>query len=569
MRRLSTRLSTCGSIGHGGATPYLLCLLLGTTTACGSDSTDVPRDPGTDLADAEPYAGQIGMILDGRSLARKGHYPARVELDIVSNHGDYSEFLVFDSTSLMAQKMIELDSLSEAAIQELEDGVLVTASIFDAEGSLIATRHETKTSFQSNPTPIVIDATPLGDRLSVTKVSPKTSYFIQSLDADRNPVNSALGIESAFLTEISAVDFSERKRENRFNLIAVDDLPNAFAISYSGVLLRETPTITNFGTRPLIRPGNVRQIDNLPQGNERYDYLFQITKEDDEVYRIAKITPRQRNGETTLELQALVVAIIGGSHFLTTDQAIPTAQYEHSPRWRILPVDIDWSITSIGTSYFPPILPPAQTSLSFDNELMNCGTGLLTQTVGASETKTTQMTVGWEESVSVTTRNQFEISLTVGVEFEAKFFGTGAKYNASVTASYLHEREETAQSTRFGDRTEEIERNSFSERTVEVPAGTAIRVTDTFQLYPETRVAFVQRLRVRANRKPFDGSTLPEEDIRMSGEEIKSNFVFTGFNGVINHVGSDFIDISLRGTATFDQLVRTNSVVRQIAGSCD
>jgi hypothetical protein len=70
----------------------------------------------------------------------------------------------------------------------------------------------------------------------------------------------------------------------------------------------------------------------------------------------------------------------------------------------------------------------------------------------------------------------------------------------------------------------------------------------------------VQRLRVRGT----------EHDTResLSGEEIKSQFHFNGFNGMITEVGSDYIEITLRAVATMNKIFKWKSEVQEVDPMC-
>jgi hypothetical protein len=162
----------------------------------------------------------------------------------------------------------------------------------------------------------------------------------------------------------------------------------------------------------------------------------------------------------------------------------------------------------------------------FNSTLTNCGQGSLSQTVGSAITESRERVIGWEESLSITTSNTVSVSATIGVAFDAKFFGTGASYNASITAGYQYSRDVTSSSSNFEEYKNTIEETIFAERTVIVPSGSASLVYDAFQFYENTKVNFVQCLRISG----IDSQT----GMSLSGDEIRSQFHFSGFNGVIS-----------------------------------
>ncbi|MGD1947976.1 MAG: hypothetical protein ACFB0A_17355 [Croceivirga sp.] len=225
---------------------------------------------------------------------------------------------------------------------------------------------------------------------------------------------------------------------------------------------------------------------------------------------------------------------------------------------RIISNSLAWSAEDIGTTFLAPILSAPGTDFGANSTLTNCGNGELSQTVGSDESVSSTNSIGWEEKFSLTASATTSVSATVGTEFEAGFFGNTANYNASVTATAEVSASMTSESTFSGESEEEVTETIFFERTVTVPPGSASLVYDVAQIYDNTKVEFVQRFRLRAT----------ESGNSLSGEELRSQLQFSRFSGVVFQVGTDFIDITVKGTMTLGKVLSAKSEVQDVAANC-
>lgn len=71
---------------------------------------------------------------------------------------------------------------------------------------------------------------------------------------------------------------------------------------------------------------------------------------------------------------------------------------------------------------------------------------------------------------------------------------------------------------------------------------------------------FTQVLRIRATDK-MTAATL-------SGPEIATQMLFNFVTGVISDVGTDYVDISIRGNAEIDAVFEATTDVSEIEGAC-
>ena len=542
-----------------------LCFIGLALSACSKDESPTPPPPGGDgdgqivktdginPSELNAYKGDIGLVFEVRNLVKKGYRPAKATVTVNATEGDYSQTLEFDPYTYMGQLKIPLEALNNSAKSELTDGVEVIITLMDAGGNLIWEETFTKISFQANPGPLLIMGNGLPDLITEVYLKANTPYYIQIIQ-EGEPVKEATGRNSkptAFghITQTSNVAFTGDEASLLFTFEALPGFINTYAIRHlqSGKYLRINRNYTGFPGNnlfPVTHQAIVADLDwqfpdDFLAGNT--DARFKVAKVADGIYRLESVS-----GEK-------VMVASGVGYTLNYPGATEVLM-------RFVPMNIDWSIETIGTSYLEPILPPAKTGFGFNNTLVNCGSGPLQQTVGVEVSETVTATTGWEESVSVISSHTASVSTTVGVEVSASFFGNGATYSAEVTGGYEYTTSNTTENSNWGEISTETTEFYFSQRTVTVPPKSASLVYDAIQFYDNIKVNFVQRLRVRA-KEHDTGEAL-------SGEEISTQFHFNGFNGVITETGGDFIEITLRGVALLDKVIKSTSDVQEVNPMC-
>ena len=97
-------------------------------------------------------------------------------------------------------------------------------------------------------------------------------------------------------------------------------------------------------------------------------------------------------------------------------------------------------------------------------------------------------------------------------------------------------------------------------RDVQIPEFTAVEVFDAIQSIDNVQMPFVQIIRVRG----FYDGTVP-----LTGEDISSQLLANQFGGVVTNIESDYVEISIRGTAIINKFFETESQVNEIFGECD
>ena len=520
--------------------------------------------------DFESYAGDVGMILDARSIARMGYTPTQVTLNVNANSGDYTQTIPLDENSFMGKLSIPLDGLSEEAKQELANGVEVTSVYMDANNNVIHQEVPAVVSFLSNPPARSANTSGLDETEENQSLdfSLDTAYYLQQINTNGTPTGSAWrhldGAGFNDLISSNAATFSGNEPDKSFTFFPIEGEENTFAI-------RHTPTLryarvsfmavaangdagTHFGVN--LSPNT--NITQILASAEADNFKFKFERQSDGSYIILSVG----GGGLGSNLPINQAPGFG----LTVNEAIlniPTAQFVEAEerRWNVVSTNIDWNITNIGTTILDPILPPATTGFSFNSTLTNCGAGELSQTVGADESETRTRVLGQEETISLSTANDLSFTTSIDAEVSATILGTGVTVNAGFETSYSHSWSATETTSNWEVTENTSEQTLFFERTVTVPPGSASLVYDVYQSYPETQVNFVQRMRVEG----LDSET----GAPLTGEEIRTMFYVSNFNGVITSIEPNSVVITLKGTLTLDKIIETESSVQDTSANCN
>ena len=553
---------------YGYWIPLILVGLLTITISCSSEgSTDMPpsdmdgdgvgqiieTDGQITEDDFEKFAGELGMIVNTRNIAKKGYSPATAEIEIEATLGAYSQTVTIDPITFMGQVRISNEGLSAEAVKELEDGVAVTITISDGNGTVIISESLSIVVFRANPEPKELNVTDLQETevSSMVVLKEDTPYYIQSVDDDGRPLENAARVNpfagfANIMTRSSNPKFTgvDEEPDFIFNFVPFPGEPNTYAIK-----IQADGRFFSIANGIAIQGQNVDAprlsiftdfADVLDRPNVE-NYKFIIRKVSEGVYNILS-----KPGERVLRVRRGIGFIADGN---SADEVVSI---------RIISNSLDWSAEDIGTTFLSPILSAPGTDFGANSTLTNCGTGELSQTVGNNEEVSSTNSVGWEERFSLTTSARTSVSTTVGTEFEAGFFGNTANYNASVTAEAEVSASMTSESSFSGDFEKGITETIFFQRTVTVPPGRASLVYDVAQIYDNTRVQFVQRFRLRAT----------ESGNSLSGEELRSQLQFSRFSGVVLQIGSDFIDITVKGTLTLGKVLSAKSEVQDVEANC-
>lgn len=532
----------------------LLILFLRCSKDEGSPGPDdgIKQQNGISEDDLEAYKGDLGIKIDLRSLSKKGYTPAKVVIDLGTTQSDYDQELIVNSFTNIAQLTISVEDLSPEAEDELRNGVSLDIEILDNNDTLITTDSYSIIPLVENGTDIPVNDDAIEFNNTQLHFKLEMPHFLQTVSADGSYGSNAVekpadsGDNNTLLYEDYS-SFSPNWSNHQYYFYKLPNEDNVFAIwsKNSGRYLLISDEAKNFK-----QSGGVSYPEGLNDNSLGDIYKIRIQKEANGLYTFRKYSsnlPLRQDTNST------------GIHW----NAIDTGAIQY---FRVIALNLQWDVQELDTKYLSPILPAVDTSFGFNSTLVNCGSGSLEQEVGIERTVTTSRTVGWEESFSISSRETFGGSVTVGVEAEANFFAGSVTASAEATASYEYSQEVSSSQSQFGEITAEETNTYFSSRTVTVPAGSASLVYDAYQTYSNVKIPFVKRFRIFADQ--ID----PTNNIFvgvLSGNAIATQLRITNFKGVITNISSDYVEVTLRGTSVLDNMVDTQSEVQDVAANCN
>jgi hypothetical protein len=539
----------------------LLTLIIGLgvlLSSCKSDEDIAPDGPGEVIEgngisteDLDAFSGEIGIIINARSLPQRGRFPTEAVVSVKAPGGTVTEIIPLDPFAYMGLLKFPVDGLSQDQIKEFTDGVAVEVTLKNEVGEEILTNHSLGTiSFLANPTPVNIE-TGINETFdfSTLMINEGTGVYLQTVNADGTPRNAGVRwfrqSATAEMT-VSANHFKGDTPDFVFQLTPVPERRNTFYIQLKSngdyfsftrlPVINKIPLVLHTAPRKTTR----KTLNGLSFA-DRTDYFFHLFKVSDGVYRLLT-----HDGKRVKE-----AAGIG----LTLDY--PGAK---DIFFRVVAKEVDWTVQPIASSVVEPILPKATSGFGFNSTLTNCSGGELQQTVGADFSEARTTTKGWSETISVNTTKTVSISSTVGVSIKASFFGASSTYNASVTSGFEWSHSITATSSTYESESYTRTETYFSSRVITVPPRRASLVYDAYQYFADVRVNYVQRLRISGKN---------ESGRALSGQEISTLFKISRFNGVINAVEDNSIVVTLLGYFVLDKFLETQSKVQEVPAKCD
>ncbi len=539
-------------------TRLLLVFLL--VWGCSNDDGDpIPTDsgveelPGLDLEEFEIDEGEIGISISARNIAKKGYTPKIAEIEVNATTGDYDQKVPFDSFNNIANLSFKNENLSEEAKTELEGGVGIRVKVLDENDNTLSILEISKVSFTPSPSEQEAPAEDLDDRYAKVILREDIKHFMQIVTNNSDEIfgapNSTLFVNTVLLntpiivSPLESLDYNSENTETftTYRFAEVPGEEGVFTISvHNGDDIHYLYIVPANSELRIQSKANLIRNGGNNTGTPP-NYKFRIDKVKAGLYMI---TPTFTGNPLSL---------LGDRLNAGNSSADPTY-------FRILSFDIDWDIQPIESKFMRPIMPRSSTSEAYNSTLRNCSSGLLQQTIGRSESLETTETLGWQESMSVSTSREYLVSVTVEAEVSTKFFGAGGSVRSSVTGGYTFNKSKTRTSTRSQEIGKTKTTEISTERTQEVPPKTAITVADIYQTYENVRIPYVQRFRIKGNYQE-DGKAL-------SGQEITTQFGFNSFTGVITDVGGDYIEVTVRGVNLINRLIDTETISRDVEGAC-
>jgi len=526
----------------------ILLIALGCSKETPDPVIDEPETlDGISTDDVVAYEGDLGLIINIRDLEKKGYTPKKVILTTTATEDNYDQELDVHPFTNIAQLKIPVEDLSESAEAELREGVGLDIKILDDLENEIISVEYSKRSFEDGDNIININASNLAYKVRELYFAENMHYYIQPVNANGEYDNrivlkpSAAGADEIRLMEFGSL-FKPENTHQQFLIHKFEEEENVFAF-YSA----ETNNYIRIGleTREIAQSGIYSYDTHSPDVLDA-DFRFLIKKDETNglytIRRAENDTPLRR-----IDNDGTINWGINGSG---------TVQY-----FRIITLDIHWETTPLSAEYFQPILPAAETSFGFNSTLRNCGAGSLVQQVGIEREVTTTYTSSFSESIGLSSRETRSIEVSVSTTVSCEILGSGVETKASVTSGLEVETEASSKTTASTEESVSETHTFFSNRTVTVLPGTAILVFDAYQTYSNVKVPYVKRLRLRGNLSTTTGT--------LSGDEIATQLEMTNFSGVITAIGSDYVEVTIRGTMILDNIVDTQSEVRDVDANCN
>ncbi|MFW5686064.1 MAG: hypothetical protein ACOC0O_05355 [Spirochaetota bacterium] len=511
---------------------------------------------GGDVPSAELAAneGEIGLVVDVRQIARRGYGPATAEIAFSGDLAPYGAEVGVDPGTTVATFATAIEDLTEDEVDAFSDGVDLTITVRDAGGATLATYSGSERVDSSNQ-PVVV-TTALTAVYPGIALAPDVPYALQVFgtedETDGLLLRSSGSPEPALAEPLIA---DEQTDSQNLQLPPTDGLftfyfenaPGGYYItmqygSNDPVYLTVSEPEGYGGTYPA-NTLNASGLTSLPADASAFE--FDLEWDDDGRARL--IGPGGNPITTT---------VVGTDPYPTLVESASSADYVPL---RIVAVNVEWSVEDRGTTYSPPVTPPARLDFAYRSILRNCSSAELVETVGRSQTETVTISTSTEESLQLYSSQEESLSMTADVEVGGAFKAISASASLSTTQSYTYTTATTESTTNTWSSTTSTTEEIFRERTVTLDAFTAVEVYDAIASFDSVSMPFVKTLRVRGS---YDGTD------PLTGDEIVSQLLGNRFGGVVTTVGADYVDISIRGTALINNFYEVDSGVVEIDDAC-
>lgn len=519
------------------ATLLGLGLMLAGCSDSGPVALDEEAGPEADL-DVPLNAGSIGLVIDVRSMFRKGYIPTEAEVKF-QDQSALDTTLEIDPLTNLAILSIHNDSLTEDQKTAFAAGVATSIVIRDEGQAELVNFDDQLVLDDSNrplrlhtelpyiPRPVVIEE----DKPYLLQLEGRDGLVAQPMNRD--------GVEpdSAYV---------------------IDDVSQQFYFTpVQGS--EDTYFIENITPRCCGDPDRVAQwgiIDDDPVGTRwlRFDEPGAL------VPRADLVLEQDEDGWVKMRLKDT-------QEYLVYDANVPgqgmvmTLTMDEPDRFRIISDNIAWTIADRGTAFEQPIMPPARLDFAYRARLINCSAATLTETIGRTQTRTRTTTFGTSESLQLFASASIRVGTKVGAEVGVDVSGLA---EVKATAEVSTEIEFSTSLTYATGNTFETSTSVTDEvsrtREIAMPPYTAVQVSDFVRTIENVVIPFTQVFRVRGRYR--------DDDIALSGPEVATQMLFNLLEGVIPQVGGDYVDISIRGKAVTDQFFEAETTVTDVPGAC-
>lgn len=508
--------------------------ILATTTSCEEEppaptETELTRIPDITV-DLPLDSGKIGLTIDTREIVRKQQTAATIELEFQNsllNNLWASQSI--DPLTHLTLFSWPAASLTADQIEELKDGTAVRILVMNQNDQIVVDRSESTAIFDGSNRVLELG--------NDQDLAPPTSgeVFDFAPDVRYILVNRATGQVLRFILEpgiyesYHLVDFdpNEILANNEVQEFVFGDTGNGSSFKIYHQVYQNVP---NMQTMAHTISGAYQDFTVYPDGaaSATTQNRFSIVKRADGFIQI-------KSGHNKY--------VVAGTR---DNKVYPVGinSEDHRAHWKPIAASIEWTIEDLGSKFNAPVLPQAKMQFAFTEEIRNCSDAIATAQIGQERSQTFSMTVSQEESLQLFSGQSFTQSYGAEVTASGEFYGVGGSVTATANISHTVDQNITSTSTQGQSQTSSETIKISTVRSIEVPPRTSVKAYDVIQYYDEISVPFVQRLRLKAKNNMNDAS--------IPGEAIKDQLSAPFFGGIITEVGSDYVEITIKGKAKFN-----------------
>jgi hypothetical protein len=522
----------------------LFAFLLGAGCSDNAVGPEADEDEDTVVTDSVDVnlpvdAGAVGIVIDTRAIFRKGYRPEEVAVTF-AEHPSFDTTLEVDPVTNIAVLSISNEDLTEEQKTAFANGVAATIRVRSASEGVLADRQESALVLDDSNRPLIVQ-TDREDVVRALSLREGIPYLLQP-EVEEGLITTRNG----YNYPVEAFVPGDSKQHFYFTPVEGSAEANTFTIQH----VSEATTATFWTVGGLT--GRIELSGDGQTPPVGRPHRFVLEQDEDGWVRI-----RVAGTDTYLGFYGQCTS---ANAIAVPCELRPNPQ--QADRFRIISDDIDWRVADQGTVFNQPITPPAKLDFAYAATIRNCSPATLTETVGQSESRTRSSTTETTESLQLFSSVEVGVGYRVGVSVEGGAPGAGkvegsVEYSADLTVTTSSTR--TTENT-ISETTQETAEVSRS-RELEVPPFSAIEVYDAVRSIENVRIPFTQVLRIRAVSRE-DGSAL-------SGEDIMTQLVFNFVEGIPSQIGTDFVDVSIRGDVFVDQMFETETNANELTGVCN
>ena len=477
--------------------------------------------------------GEVGLVIDTRDFFRKGYVAETAEVTF-SDYPDLNTALDIDPATNLAIVNFSNEDLTEEQKNAFAQGTAINIKIKDENsGDLVSYDNASQILDNSNQ-PLVIPC-PLPAMEVPVVLADNVSYLLQPYGEDgliTTTCSSCMPIHA----------FQENSTKQEFIFEPVEGKEDTYKIV--GEFDYGDPDNNGSGTYFSIGQPNIPQYVDA-------NWIFMM----DETYAEEFVL------EQDVDYPGYVRIKSADDRYLTAEAADLKLNAIASTKglFRLISDEITWNAVDQGAQYNDPVIPPTQLDFAYEATIRNCTSGILTETVGNSQSRTSTSTVTTSESLQLFASVEVGYSATIGMEVGGELYGATGSVEATLSGTLTTSATSTTENT-ISSTTEDTSEVSRT-RELQIQPFSGVEVYDAIRIVNNVRIPFTQTLRISGTYKNSGES--------LSGDEIVTQLLFNLSGGIPSAIGADYVDVSIRGSAIIDQMFEAETGANQIDDACN